>query len=203
MAVINGRSLPAIGQNIIAADLTEAEFRTDIVDAFNGLDEALDSADATMMGDVTATAPVAGTRADNVTPYAYNVTINTSAVTTDKLNDDAVTAAKVNADVAGNGISQATDGSLDVSVPTSTSNAANPVAFYVSDTIPVARSSTLTFNASTNVLTVPSITIGPWTLSSDGTNLTISNGGNTRVQIDPDGHLRTDGDITAFDTSIP
>ena len=203
MAVINGRSLPAIGQNIIAADLTEAEFRTDIVDAFNGLDEALDSADATMMGDVTATAPVAGTRADNVTPYTYNVTINTSAVTTDKLNDDAVTAAKVNADVAGNGISQATNGSLDVSVPTSTLDAANPVAFYVSDATPIARSSTLTFNASTNVLTVPSITIGPWTLSSDGTNLTISNGGNTRVQIDPDGHLRTDGDITAFDTSIP
>ena len=57
---------------------------------------------AALTGDVTAPAN------SNVTTIANN------AITAGKISDDAVTAAKINPDVAGNGLTQATDGSLQV-----------------------------------------------------------------------------------------
>ncbi|SFN20329.1 hypothetical protein SAMN05421741_10291 [Paenimyroides ummariense] len=57
---------------------------------------------AELTGDVTAPAN------SNVTTIANN------AITAGKISDDAVTAAKINPDVAGNGLTQATDGSLQV-----------------------------------------------------------------------------------------
>lgn len=57
---------------------------------------------AALTGDVTAPAN------SNVTTIANN------AVTAGKISDDAVTAAKINPDVAGNGLTQAADGALQV-----------------------------------------------------------------------------------------
>lgn len=57
---------------------------------------------AALTGDVTAPAN------SNVTTIADN------AITAGKISDDAVTAAKINPDVAGNGLTQATDGALQV-----------------------------------------------------------------------------------------
>jgi hypothetical protein len=51
---------------------------------------------------------------------ADNIQIKDAGVITAKLADDAVTAAKINADVAGNGLAQNVDGSLEVTVDGST-----------------------------------------------------------------------------------
>lgn len=101
---------------------------------------------AALTGDVTAPAN------SNVTTIANN------AITAGKISDDAVTAAKINPDVAGNGLTQATDGSLQV-------NAQNGI--NVNNDL-VKLGGTLTENTT---ITQSSY---PLTIATGGTALTIS-----------------------------
>lgn len=90
-----------------------------------------------------------------------------SAITTVKLSDDSVTKAKINADVAGNGLSQNVDGSLEVSVTNG--------LIIVSDEIGINNGAGLEVDGSNNL----NVLVDDASLEIDGisSNLQVKSGG--------------------------